>query len=330
MLRALGIDATSTTLADAPAQADLVHLYALGHLEHQAAAARRRWPSARIALTPIFVPWERHNVIATRDVSVVVAAAKNVVKNRLLWRRCRDIVRLADAVFPSSEAEAAFLSRYYRTPRGRFWRVATIGLHVADWPAPRAGRARAEAAQALGLPVDVDMIVICAARIEPVKNQRVLVRAVASLPNAAVVLFGAKHKQPYADRVVAEGRRLLGPRFRWAGHRSQAELRAAMALADISALCSVRESAGLVNLEAAASGCEVVATRSGASEEYFGDLAHLCSPSAADIAATLAEAMRSPRQPQLRTHVTERFDWATSTEVIARAYDELRRDTARS
>jgi glycosyltransferase involved in cell wall biosynthesis len=103
-----------------------------------------------------------------------------------------------------------------------------------------------------------------------------------------------------------------------------------MGLADVSALCSVRESAGLVNLEAAARGCEVVATRSGANEEYFGDLAHLCVPSVDGITAGLTAAVRDPRQPALRDEVIRRFDWSTPTTVIAETYENVLADSARS
>lgn len=322
-LQALGVDAVASSLDDAPDDADIVHLYALGHLERQAPKARARWPDRPFALTPIFVPWSLGNVVAARDRRVLIAASKNVVKNRLWWWRCRGIVRDAAAVFPCSTSEARSLRRFYRLPAHPHWRVATTGLHTRDWPEPDRSGSRAQRAARLGLPADATVLVACAGRLEPLKNQRGLIRAVASIDGAALVLFGAKRKQPYADDVVAAGEATLGDRFRWADQVSRDDVRAALAAADVFALCSVREVASIATLEGAASGCEVVATRSGANEEYYADLAHLCSPSAEGIAAAIEAATNDLRQPMLRARVIEQFDWSAPATVIAETYGQL-------
>jgi glycosyltransferase involved in cell wall biosynthesis len=326
----LGVDAVASTLAEAPRQVDIVHLYVLGHLEHQAEAARAKWPTAAVALTPIFVPWSMRDVAATADRQVVVAATKNVVKNRLWWTRCRRVVRDAAAVFPCSDIEARGLSRFYRVRPNPMWRVATTGLRTAQWPDRAHDVPRRDRAAALGLPAHSQLLVVCAARLEPLKNQRALIRAVAAIDGAALVLFGAKNKQPYADDVVADGTQLLGSRFRWADRVERDEVRAALCAADVFALCSVREVASIAMLEAAASGCEVVSTRVGAAEEYFGNLVQLCSPSPKSIAAAIEASVRDPRQPQLRERVVTTFDWSRPATVVADAYRELTVSSARS
>jgi glycosyltransferase involved in cell wall biosynthesis len=322
-LRSLGVDATVSTLDEAPAAADIVHLYVLGHLENQAPAARAKWPGARFALTPIWVPWETGNVVGAADASVLVAAAKNIVKNRLLWSRCRSILARSDAVFPTSGWEARTVSRYYRVPQGPRWRVATTGLHIRDWPPGEQSLPRAERAAALGLPEDVSVVVVCAARLEPRKNQRTLVRAAATIPGAGLVLVGGKGKQPYSDEVLALGRKLLGERFRWLGLVSREETRRALRTSDVFVLCSIREMASIAALEGAASGCEIVVTRSGSTEEYYGELAHLCSTTRRGVAAAIEEAMSDPRQPGLRRRIVDAFDWTASAKAIVEVYREI-------
>jgi glycosyltransferase involved in cell wall biosynthesis len=266
--------------------------------------------------------------MAAADRFVTVAAAKNVIKNRLLWPRCRNVVKQADAVFPCSSAEARLISRFYRVPIGSHWTVAPTGVHVRDWPAveriPRPQRA-----DALGLPSDAALLVVCVGRLEARKNQRALIRAVASLPGAALALLGGKDKQPYADDAVALGTKLLGDRFRWFGEVDRDEIRRALGAADVFALCSVREMASLAVHEAAATGCEVVTTRSGPTTEYYGDLAHLCSPSVRGIRAAVERAATHPRQPLLRQRVVDAFDWSTSATAIAAGYGQLDSSTAR-
>jgi glycosyltransferase involved in cell wall biosynthesis len=326
-LRGQGIDAFETTWQDAPDDVDVLHLYNIERpltLHAHVAGAATRWPKAKIVITPIFWPWKPSMVLRSRDLAIVYRATRNAAKTRATWLHVRRALARADAVSAFSHRELHLLSRYYRLPAGPSWHVAASGLRVDDWPARTGPADRAGLATELGLGITPSVVVTCVGRIEPLKNQRTLVKAVARLPDAALVLVGARRDRRYADSVLRLAERELPGRFAWLDRVPHADVRRILCNSDVNALVSFREVVGLASLEAAASGCELVVTTWGSTEEYYGDLAHYCDAySSRDMADAIARSVHSPRQPELRLRVESHYDWSASGRIIASWYDRL-------
>jgi glycosyltransferase involved in cell wall biosynthesis len=159
-----------------------------------------------------------------------------------------------------------------------------------------------------------------------------LVRAVAALPDARVVLAGEGPERPRLETAA----RALGvaDRVRFAGPVRYAEIADLYATADVFCLPSVpapywEEQFGMVLIEAMACGVPVVAAGSGAIPEVVGDAAVLVPPYApAALAGALASVLDDPaRREALASagpaRVAERYDADRVAAAIGGHYARL-------
>lgn len=88
--------------------------------------------------------------------------------------------------------------------------------------------------------------------------------------------------------------------------------------AKVFALPSLKEGVGMVALEAAARGCEIVLTNDGAPKEYYNGLAYLVNPkSVDDIGKACVEALEhGNKQPQLLYYVKEQYSPEACTKKL--------------
>jgi glycosyltransferase involved in cell wall biosynthesis len=184
-------------------------------------------------------------------------------------------------------------------------RVAVLynGIDVGPLPAPDTRR---RVRRHLG--VGDDMVLVgTIARLDPVKDLHVLVKATAILsshvPATLLVIGDGDERRRLEMTAAATGR---GHAVRFLGHRDDA--RELLAGCDLYANSSISEGVSLTILEAMAAGIPVVATRVGGTPEVIDDTcARLVPPrdpeamaaallelsSAAALAATLARAARA-------------------------------------
>lgn len=115
--------------------------------------------------------------------------------------------------------------------------------------------------------------------------------------------------------------------IRLLGFLTKTELLNYYARAKVFALPSINEGVGLVALDAAALGCEVVITDKGGPKEYYqGDkLAWLVNPYSVDsIGQAICSALTdTPRQPMLRQHVLTNFSTHAITSRLLEVYKEI-------
>ena len=87
------------------------------------------------------------------------------------------------------------------------------------------------------------------------------------------------------------------------------------------------ETTGLVNLEAAAAGCNVIISNRGDTHEYFGDRADYCDPGdVASIKNALIKVSQTPSNDTLRQHVLQHFTWELAAQNTLEAYQEVLND----
>lgn len=90
-------------------------------------------------------------------------------------------------------------------------------------------------------------------------------------------------------------------------------------------LPSLHEGTGIVALEAAVYGAEIVITRHGGPPDYFLRWGHYCDPfSVESIRAAFTSAWRQPRRTDLRDHVLKNLTWDCSARALAAAIEKHR------
>jgi glycosyltransferase involved in cell wall biosynthesis len=149
--------------------------------------------------------------------------------------------------------------------------------------------------------------ILCVARIEALKNQLDLVRAMRGLP-WPLVLIGrhAPNHVRYRDRIRAEA----GPNVHILGPVDHEMLPPYYRAARVHALVSWMETTGLSSLEAGAMGCQLVITDKGDTREYFGDYAYYCDPASVEsIRSAIITAYISSPNSGLKNHLWSNFTW---------------------
>jgi glycosyltransferase involved in cell wall biosynthesis len=99
------------------------------------------------------------------------------------------------------------------------------------------------------------------------------------------------------------------PNIEYVGYVTDSELADLYRRAKVFALPSFQEGGGMVALEAAVNGCEIVLTEVGAPKEYYNGRAVLVNPYDVDsIGMGVIEAMtRKNAQPELRDHILNHY-----------------------
>lgn len=94
--------------------------------------------------------------------------------------------------------------------------------------------------------------------------------------------------------------------------------------AKVFALPSTYEGVGLVALEAAAFGCEIVITNIGGPKEYYADMAYLVNPYSIDeIGKAVVSAMNTGFQPKLKHFINKKYNLNYCIELLEEKYKEI-------
>lgn len=240
----------------------------------------------------------------------------------------RRVVDDAAAVVCVGRAEAAQVAA--RWPRKRV-EVVPNGVDVARFATGDGARFRAAHGIAPG-----ERVVLCVARLDPQKNQRALVAAVARLAGridgVRLVLIGPVTTPSYRAEVEADARAAgvaltlipgLPPDSR--------DLVDAHHAADVCALASVHEPFGIAVLEAWAAGRPVVASRVGGIPGFVRDGADALLVEPGDASALSGALARVLEEPGLagalarvgRTRAADEFDWDRCADRLAALYREV-------
>jgi glycosyltransferase involved in cell wall biosynthesis len=224
-------------------------------------------------------------------------------RGALRWiERQRALLRRCDVVLPASEIEAFACANHFRAA-DRPYVVAPYGVDgdafEIERPAVRTG-------------------VVCIGRVEPLKNQAMLLFSLRDL-DVDVTVVGRHYDAGYA----ALCRRWATPRTRFVEHLPQAELQELIGACAVHALPSWADLPGLVSLEAAALGAQVVAGTQGSEREYLGpDVRYVDPLDPEGIRAAVTSALERP--PRERGDALDRrlraLSWERHAEQTIDAY----------
>jgi len=170
-------------------------------------------------------------------------------------------------------------------------------------------------------PASIREGVLCVARVEELKNQLNLVRAMEELPwNLTLIGDVSPNSKSYLARVL----KVSGKNVQYLGPLPQAELSEFYRQAKVHVLPSWFETTGLSSLEAAVMGCNIVATRKGDTEEYFKDAAFYCEPNdVGSIRNAIQKAYEAPVDPAFRERLMKDCTWEKAAGKTLQAYERL-------
>ncbi|MDP9046904.1 MAG: glycosyltransferase family 4 protein [Bacteroidota bacterium] len=161
-------------------------------------------------------------------------------------------------------------------------------------------------------------LILCVARIEGIKNQFNLIKALNNSKFQLIIIGApAPNQRGYYDRC----RKIAGLNITFIDHIPQEELVGYYQRAQVHVLPSWFETTGLSSLEAAVMGCNIVITDKGDTREYFGDHAFYCNPSEPQsILNAIEKASSVPVSENLRQKVLEKYNWKQAALKTLEAY----------
>jgi glycosyltransferase involved in cell wall biosynthesis len=164
-------------------------------------------------------------------------------------------------------------------------------------------------------------LVLCVARIEGIKNQLNLIKALNNTRFKLVMIGShAPNQKPYYD----ECRSIAASNITFINHIPQKELLAYYEQAKVHILPSWFETTGLSSIEGAVMGCNVIITDRGDAKEYFGNHAFYCNPARPEsIFEAVKKASESPYDENLYNLVLKRYTWQQAATETLKAYKQI-------
>jgi glycosyltransferase involved in cell wall biosynthesis len=224
-----------------------------------------------------------------------------------LWmgqrRSIKKILREIKEVFVQAEEEyTALLKRYGVVPE---YSVVHNGVNT-------------ELFQASTTEQRDQRLVLCVARIEGIKNQYNLIRAV---NNSGYKLLLIGDAAPNQSGYYRQCRSIAAENVSFIDHLPQEQLIDYYAAAKVHVLPSWFEVCGLSSLEAAAMGCRVVVSDKGYVRSYFNGDAFYCDPAKPDsILKAVEEAATANVNGKLQQKVIQHYTWQKAAEKIVSVY----------
>lgn len=110
----------------------------------------------------------------------------------------------------------------------------------------------------------------------------------------------------------------------WEGIVSDNELIELYKKAKVFALPSIYEGVGMVALEAAVYGAEIVITNMGGPKEYYGNLAAIVNPySVDDIGKAVINLMKKTTPSEIQEHVISRYNLSKNVDSLLESYQKI-------
>lgn len=238
-----------------------------------------RWLSGKDSLQDKFYLWKGHN------------------------RSVREVLSNAAMVLPNSQAENNQLLKVYGIKKP--FVIVPNGINTELFRNESSGHKD-------------PALVICAARIEGIKNQVNLISALNDTEFKLLIVGEASANQ---SAYYNHCRQLAAPNIRFTGKIPQAELVSYYKQAKVHVLPSWFETCGLSSLEAAAMECNIVITDKGYTRDYFGDDAFYCDPGIPEsILETIRKAASAPVNTTLKNKIFQNYTWQHAAERTLEAY----------
>lgn len=238
-------------------------------------------------------------------------AGKDVLQSKAyIWkgqlRSIREILKKAAILLPNSEAEYRKLAEAFEVEKA--YEVVPNGVDPALFrPDEKI--------------IKDEKMVLCAARVEGIKNQLNLIRA---LNNTDYTLLIVGSPAPNQKSYYNKCRKIAASNIVFSDHMPQQELVKYYQKAKVHALPSWFETCGLSSLEAAAMGCNVAITDKGYTKEYFADHAFYCDPGDPEsIFKEVENAAKNTCRIGLQQNILNNYTWQKAARITSDAYKKI-------
>ncbi|MFC0444253.1 glycosyltransferase family 4 protein [Pseudidiomarina halophila] len=230
---------------------------------------------------------------------------------------CRDLSRLSDVILPNTNQEKEWLrkaigvdpKKMLVVPNGADNRFKNSNLDEVD----------------LNLPFDDFVFSSCV-----VYQRKNLVRlADACLENGfPLVIAGPIEDEGIFDLIQKKAERGLSVKFLGGLANDDVMLGALYKRCRVFALPSFYETPGISALEAGLQGGNIVVTKVGGAEQYFGEYARYVDPyDKRDISDKLADAWHNPlsqrQKEELASHIADKYSWLAVAQHTKQVYEEV-------
>jgi glycosyltransferase involved in cell wall biosynthesis len=236
---------------------------------------------------------------------------KDKIMTRAYWWKgqymcMQEILSRASGLFPNSMLEYKELKKWFR-----FSATCLPVYNGVDGALFKFDKA-----------VQKDMrLVLCVARIEGIKNQMNLIRALNDTDYQLVIIGSPAPNQVSYYKGCKE---LAASNVTFIEHLEQEELVHYYQKAAVHVLPSWFETCGLSSLEAGAMGCNIVITNKGFASEYYENYAFYCDPSSpVSIKAAVDKAICADYPGALRQKILSLYTWQHAARSTANAYKSI-------
>jgi len=218
----------------------------------------------------------------------------------------KKIIKKAKTFLPNSEMEYRQLVRFYSLAPEYF--IIPNGIDEKLFQ-PLAGFEKD------------DHMVLSAARIEGIKNQLNLIKAINNSKYQLYIIGSAATNQ---SDYYHQCRELAGENIHFIDHLPQEELIQYYKKAKVHVLPSWFETCGLSTLEAVAMHCNVVITHKGFVYEYFSDYAFYCDPSSpSSILGAIDKASSTNHCKTFQQKIFTDYTWRNAAIKTHKAYKKI-------
>lgn len=227
-----------------------------------------------------------------------------------LWKgqekSIRKILQKAAWILPNSETEYKTLQQRYGVDNN--YTIVPNGVNTELFNAEE--------------PITKDTsLVLCAARIEGIKNQLNLIRA---LNNTRFTLMIVGSPAPNQPRYYEACRKLAAGNIQFYSQVPQHVLTGYYKTAKVHVLPSWFETCGLSSLEAASMGCNIVITEKGYTRDYFGDDAFYCDPAdPQSILSAVEQAAVQPFRKRLKEKIHYNYTWQQAAAITLNTCNKI-------
>jgi glycosyltransferase involved in cell wall biosynthesis len=270
------------------------------------------------SVAPIRVPGAAH-VITLHDVTFFKHRTFGAVTTLGMRQIVSRAARNADGLITATEAARDEICDQLGIDPARF----TIAPHGRERSKPIAATAEADVRARYDL--GSARVVVCVAAKRPHKNQELLVRAAALLPDDVVIVL-VGHPEPYDAELRSLAAEVgTAERIRFTDWMPDADLEGLWAFASCAAFPTLGEGFGIPLVESQDRGVPVAASDLAVLREVTGGHAWFFDPyDPASAAAAITEAMSGGRdQPRVtagQAHA-QRYTWANAADLTFSAYE---------
>ena len=163
--------------------------------------------------------------------------------------------------------------------------------------------------------------IICVGRIDTRKNQMKLIEAIAG-SDYKLLLVGkcSPGQKKYFDKVMSA---IAGnPNIKYIEQIPNEKLYQLYKVCKVSVLPRWFETPGLVSLEAAVMGCNIVVSPKGTTKSYFGDYAYYCDVmDSKSIREQLDAAYKADYRADFRKKILNDYTWKAAAEATQKGYE---------